>query len=521
MAQRNQYLEREVKLAADLSFVVPDLSEIVGGATPMPAQDLRTTYYDTSDMRLWERGLTLRHRLGEEGAAGKWTLKLPEEGARETLDRTELSWECRREEMPTEAISLLHGVVRRATLGPIVELTSARTRLALRDSGGSSLGEIDDDIVTVTSGTRKGFTFRQIELEFASNEAPNGPHLDAVDAVLNELKQAGACPDGEEKLSKSLGLGDGSKLQSRATRKSRTIRLADVVRLSIAQGLDQLLVNDIRLRLNPLDLQVRAIHQARVATRRLRSDLKTFSTVLEPVWLDRTKAELKWLGDALGQVRDLDVLAERFFGNDRTIPPKNDEQAAINSTLERQRTIASLELNEVLDSERYLQLFEHLHHDAAAPPFTLNASTTSDKTTSLVIDDALHVLPSLVLGQWKALRHKVRKAGAYPNVTQLHQIRIASKQLRYAAEAATPVVGDDARRTAKGAERLQTILGEHHDAVAAEEWLGRSIPRNEGAASFVAGELTVQQQTIQQEMARQWRKAWTKLSRRKVLRWLG
>jgi len=521
MAQRNQYLEREVKLAADLSFVVPDLSEIVGGTTPLPAQDLRTTYFDTSDMRLWERGLTFRHRVGEVGGVGKWTLKLPEESARETLDRTELSWESRRAEMPTEAINLLHGVVRRATLVPIVELASARKRLVLRDSGGSSLAEIDDDIVTVRSGTRKGFTFRQIELEFASNEAPTGTRLDAVDAVLNELKQAGACPDGEGKLSKSLGLGNESKLQSKVTKKSRKVPLAEVVRLSIAQGLNQLLVNDVRLRLNPLDLQPHAIHQARVATRRLRSDLKTFSTVLKPAWLDRTKTELKWLGDALGQVRDLDVLAERLFGDDRTIPPKDDGQAAIHTALEQQRTIASLELREVLNSDRYLQLLEHLRHDAAAPPFTLNVSTKSDTRRSLVIDGALLVLPSLVRSQWKALHHRVHKAGAHPNVTQLHQIRIASKQLRYAAEAATPVIGKDARRTAKGAERLQTILGEHHDAVAAEEWLGRSIPRNEEAANFVAGELTVQQQTIQQEMTRQWRKAWTKLNREKVLRWLG
>jgi CHAD domain-containing protein len=521
MAQRHQYLEREVKLAADLNFVVPDLSEIVGGTMQLPAQDLRTTYFDTPDLRLWERGLTLRHRLGEGGDAGKWTLKLPLEGTRRTLDRAEFSWECGRKQIPDEAITLLHGILRRATLGPVVELESARQRLVIHDTGGSSLGEIDDDIVTVTSGTRKGFTFRQIELEFAVDEAATDQDLLTVDAVLNELKGAGACPDGEQKLSKSLGLGEASKGQLQPTKRSRKFRLADVVQLSIAQGLNQLLINDVRLRLNPLDLPAHAIHQARVATRRLRSDLKTFSTVLNPAWLSRTTTELRWFGNALGQVRDLDVLAERLFGDDRGVSLKEPGQVAITAALDQQRTTAGIELSEILNSIRYLQMLEHLHHDSHAPPFTLNASTTSDKRTPLVIDDAIHVLPSLVRRQWKALYRKVRKAGAHPNAKQLHQIRIASKQLRYAAEAATPVVGKDARRMAKGAERLQTILGEHHDAVSAQDWLGHNVPRDEEGANFAADELTARQQMVQQDMGHKWSKGWTNLNRKKVLRWLG
>jgi len=179
-----------------------------------------------------------------------------------------------RSKIPDEVISLLRGIVRRARLKPIVELESARQRLVIHDTGGSTLGQIDDDVVTVKSGTRKGFTFRQIELEFAFDEAATAQGLVTVDAVLNELKQAGACPDGEQKLSKSLGLAEASNNHSPSTKKSRTIRLAEVVQLSITRGLNQLLLNDVRLRLNPLDPPAYAIHQARVATRRLRSDLK-------------------------------------------------------------------------------------------------------------------------------------------------------------------------------------------------------------------------------------------------------
>jgi CHAD domain-containing protein len=42
------------------------------------------------------------------------------------------------------------------------------------------------------------------------------------------------------------------------------------------------------------------VHQARVATRRVRSTLRTFSKLLDEEWTDRLRADLKWLADLLG-----------------------------------------------------------------------------------------------------------------------------------------------------------------------------------------------------------------------------
>ena len=50
------------------------------------------------------------------------------------------------------------------------------------------------------------------------------------------------------------------------------------------------------------------MHKARVATRRLRSDLRLLEGELDPVWTRFTRGELKWLGEVLGVVRDIDVL---------------------------------------------------------------------------------------------------------------------------------------------------------------------------------------------------------------------
>jgi CHAD domain-containing protein len=124
---------------------------------------------------------------------------------------------------------------------------------------------------------------------------------------------------------------------------------------------------------------------------------------------------------------------------------------------------------------------------------------------------ARDVFPALVRSQWKTLRRRVRKAGRHPSEHQLHRIRIASKQLRYAAEAATRVAGKAARRTANRAEDLQTILGEHHEAVAAEQWLDRTAGDGSGYAGFAAGLLAATERRRQDRLRHRWKEVWATL----------
>ena len=50
----------------------------------------------------------------------------------------------------------------------------------------------------------------------------------------------------------------------------------------------------------------------RVAIRRMRAALKAARSLLDRTWADELRAELGWLGRALGPVRDADVLIERI-----------------------------------------------------------------------------------------------------------------------------------------------------------------------------------------------------------------
>ena len=72
---------------------------------------------------------------------------------------------------------------------------------------------------------------------------------------------------------------------------------------------------------------VNAIHQARVATRKLRSNLRTFAPLLDVEWTEPLRAELGWLAMGLGAVRDREVLLQRLRDRTGTLPA-NDQRSA-------------------------------------------------------------------------------------------------------------------------------------------------------------------------------------------------
>lgn len=518
MERGTRNVERELKLSADLDFEIPDLRTLGYDTIQLPQETLRTSYFDTVDLRLWRRGITLRHRDGEEGAVGTWTMKLPRQSAEGTLDRTELSWPGTAGRVPPEVDELLRGIVRRARLERVALLEATRRRVAVR-SRGAALGEIDDDLVTVASGRRTGYAFRQIEFEFATDQAQSEADAPVVEAMLDAMEHAGARPDREQKFAKSLGLSQ--RREESLPSLSRKSPLGAVVRTAIAGGFEQIADFDVALRLESADPPRRAVHQARVATRRLRSTLKTFGPVLDPVWLRHVRSDLKWLGNVLGQVRDADVLAQGLVGDSPITPLEAVGQSQLLARLTTQRRRCSEELDAALRSDRYLNLLDHLHAASSAPPFWVSSPPgTSGGARPGPDTIARDALPRLVRDHWKKLRREVRNAGATPSDAQLHRIRIRSKQLRYAAEAAEPAIGKGARRTARRAEALQGLLGEHHDSVNAEAWL-RELPAHATPEQcFVAGVKTSDERRRQARLRNRWEHAWGALRSPGATRWL-
>ena len=123
--------------------------------------------------------------------------------------------------------------------------------------------------------------------------------------------------------------------------------------------------------------------------------------------------------------------------------------------------------------------------------------------------------------RWRGLARRVKALGDPPADEELHAVRIEAKRVRYAAEAAAPLLGRQARVFARAAATLQGVLGDLNDAVEAERWLrGWAGERRSTPAAFAAGELAGLERAAAQETRARWRKAWKELSSPRLRSWM-
>lgn len=198
-------VEREFKFDVSTSFAMPRLDEPIQGvhAAPPVTKDLHATYFDTSDLRLARNGITLRHRSGD---VRPWTLKLPDQGTHDALERFEIEFPGVISAMPSELSDIVLGYSMRAPLSPVIRLHSRRTTHAL-SSGGRQLVDVVDDVVEVHDRHDQPSGFREVEVEFSEFASS-----ELVQAVINLLKGAGALPS--QRIPKAIrALGPDAQLQ--------------------------------------------------------------------------------------------------------------------------------------------------------------------------------------------------------------------------------------------------------------------------------------------------------------------
>lgn len=501
-------IERERKLAAWGGFELPELDGVAEGvlAEPMPDQHLEATYYDATDLRLARAGISVRFRSGE-GAKGKWTVKLPdgEPGgdAEATLVRREVDVDASGASVPDAVASLVRAHLRSSSLVPVGVLHSERRRVQLRASDGAVLVEVADDEVSVLDGDHVALRFRELEVEVASE---GGASL--LEPIADRLLDAGATEaDQTPKIVRALGPPALAPPDVVLPDLDRSATLTDVVAAAVASGFVRLLEHDPGLRLGGDDEDV---HQARVAARRLRSDLRTFRSLVDRERSGLLRAELQWVGAELGHARDADVLLDRLRVQS-TLLPAADARAttALLGRLEGERSAARQQVLAALDSPRYVRLLDLLVAAVESPPVNEDAAAS-----------ARAALPGIVRGPWKHLQKAVESLDAHPEDEALHEIRIRAKRARYAAEAAAPVLGKPASRFAKAVAGVQTVLGELQDAVVAEQWLRRAATRGPNAQALVAGELIAVQREAMATVRRDWPDAWEAASAKKLRAWL-
>lgn len=289
---------------------------------------------------------------------------------------------------------------------------------------------------------------------------------------------------------------------------TRSTTLRAVIKESLDANVTRLLQHDtlMRVRDEPED-----VHQARVASRRLRTDLRTFRGVVDPGWRAAMRDDVRWVADHLGRVRDADVLLARLSRGAASVSPEDREAAKeLVATLRTERDAERRALLDVLDGARYRALVGHLADAAAVPPVTEDGDAR-----------AADALPPLVAVAEKHLDDAIAILGEEPSDADLHEVRIRTKRARYAAEAAARVCGKPARRLARSLAELQGVLGNLQDSVVAEQWLRHAAAGGPPVWALVAGQLVARERTAQADARAAWRPLADRVTSNKLRSWLS
>jgi CHAD domain-containing protein len=118
-------------------------------------------------------------------------------------------------------------------------------------------------------------------------------------------------------------------------------------------------------------------------------------------------------------------------------------------------------------------------------------------------------LTDVIVRPVRKLRALAATMAADATDDELHELRLRGKRLRYAAELAEPTGGKPVRRLVRATRALQEVLGDHQDAVVAEDRVRALLKKTtDPEEAFVAGRLVEREQVRQAATRSTWRAAY-------------
>ena len=428
--------EVELKLEA-AAGETGQLANVAGLDGDWTSQRQVSVYFDTHDRHVRALGYSLRVRqIGERFIE---TVKSLDAGAG-LFQRGEWEYEIGGPE--PDRRRLAHTPLARlgaAKLAPVV--SSEVTRRSLRLRSDAALIEVVVDEGETRAG-RHRLPVGEIELELIEGEAA------AVFSLARRISEHVPVRLGVmSKAERGFALAEG-----RLGKVVKAERVPITQDMTVADGFAAILAACIRhFRLNePLVIERRqpeALHQCRVAMRRLRSALTLFRSVLADAEFARLREELRWFTDELGEARNLDVfLARELKANERKRIEARREAAY-------DRVVAAMESLPVrmliLDLIAWSRFGDWRSRDHAQQPLEPYVSHRIDRL-------------------WRRIAH-ARDVEDMDD-DERHRLRIQVKKLRYALEFTQALYALEQERQvrfASGIEELQEALGDLNDVVVA------------------------------------------------------
>ena len=259
------------------------------------------------------------------------------------------------------------------------------------------------------------------------------------------------------------------------------------------------------------DIDTEFVHQARVATRRMRSALRLFRGAIPESTAAYLEEELKWLGGMFGPVRDLDVFLlnlSRFKPQIECFPPKKKQ--AFENWIEKHRRAPLKALQEALESPRYRTFERRLTQFLEKP-------LPARPRAPLALKPVREVAPLIITEKFDAVIEQGHNVLANPKLKQFHRLRIQMKKLRYAIEFMAPAYDGALDPFIERTVEIQDCLGELQDTVFTAEfiedllddWKGKLVDPD---LVFILGEIYQLQAEIEGDRREKFGKIWERFS---------
>jgi triphosphatase len=436
-------LEVELKLetgAAEIKALAT--ASLLSGAK-LESREQVSTYFDTPDRDLRAQGLSLRVRR----SGGRYIQTIKADGTSSAGLFARPEWESEiagASPEPHDAVSPLPTLLPEEvlqSLTPVFTVEVTRRLGRLQHDGGEI--EVALDHGRILAGDRST-PLDEVELELkGGNAAALFAFARALDAVVPLRVGVLAKSEQGYNLVDSAG---AKSIKAEAPVMSEDVTLAAAFQAIAGASLRHFRLNEAILQ------QARtpeALHQARVALRRMRSALSIFKPMLEDDRFERIRTDLRWLAATLGDARDIDVLLGRpeYAGMEPLRLAREQAYADVEAALSSSRTRTLM-----IDLSEWIAI-------GAWRTVPSNAALRDGPAERFAVKTL------------ERLRRRVKQRGRdllHLSDEERHEVRILSKKLRYASEFFLPLFdGKKAKRRSKAflkaLEALQQHLGDLND----------------------------------------------------------
>lgn len=296
--------------------------------------------------------------------------------------------------------------------------------------------------------------------------SPAGPAMIPVaETEAEEISRPAAKPGQKKKAKKEKQRQAGIECSVRDTLGLEpTDSLAEAGRKVLSFHFARMLANEPGTREGS---DVEALHDMRVATRRMRAAFRVFDSGFRPKSVNPLLTGLRATARVLGRVRDLDVLLEKLQQYQQLLP--ESEQAGLQLLGEAwlaKRKRARQKMVAYLDSKEYHHFKKEFLKFVTTPGLGAKAISADEPIPHRL----RYLVPGLIYQRYEAV-HAYETVLEKATPDTLHQLRITFKHLRYTVEFFAELLGEEGERVIAEVKALQDHLGELNDAETASHSL--------------------------------------------------